>query len=180
MPNSFCVESSCEDGTSYDPTAMPSVLPKSIGPGQYLSLNLQPLLDIFNAGKYLPTRYASLQLEFTLANPNEAVHPLSGSSTHIVKQAQMRYAVVVLDSAVANSFSSLLMQGRAITIPIRTLHLQQAALPQGNTEAQISMVRALSRLAGFFITFVGPETYIDSTGATVQTAASRHALPKVS
>ena len=155
MPKWFCVESWCEDGTSYDPTAMPSVLPKSIGPRQYLSLNLQPLLGILNAGKYLPTRYASLQLELTLA-PNEAVHPHSGSSTYIVEQAQMRYAVVVLDSAVANSFSSLLMQGRAITIPIRTLYVQQAALPQGNTEAQISMVRALSRPAGFFITFVGP------------------------
>ena len=93
-----------------------------------------------------------------MANPNDAVHPHSGSPTYIVEQAQMRYAVVVLDSAVANSLSSLLMQGRAITIPIRTLHIQQAALPQGNTEAQISMKRALSRLAGFFITFVGPQT----------------------
>jgi len=44
MPNDWNIESSIEDGQVYDANSYPQVAPKVIGPGQYLSLNLTPLL----------------------------------------------------------------------------------------------------------------------------------------
>ena len=57
MPNVWSIESTNEDGQRYELNSYPQVQPKIIGPGQYLSLNLTPLLGILNAQKYLPIRY---------------------------------------------------------------------------------------------------------------------------
>ena len=83
MPNAWNVESTNEDGLRYELNTYPQVQPKIVGPGQYLSLNLTPLLGILNAQKYLPIRYmGGMQLEFTLCNASEALHPLSASRTY--------------------------------------------------------------------------------------------------
>ena len=156
MPNAWKIENTNEDGQRYELTTYPQVQPKIIGPGQYLSLNLTPLLGILKAQKYLPIRYmGGMQLEFTLCNATEALHPLSASRTYQIERAEMRMSVVRLDSALENSFSQLMLQGRALQFHIKTLHLQQQALPASNTEIRVSLVRALSRLAGLFISFCG-------------------------
>ena len=111
-----------------------------------------------------------MQLEFTLANASEACHPNSASQSYQIERAEMRMSVVRLDSALENSFSQLMLQGRALQFAIKTLHLQQQALPAANTEVQVSLVRALSRLAGLFVTFVGPQTYVDGNGALQNTS----------
>ena len=179
MPNAYNIESTIEDGQDYNAAVIPSVQPKVIGPGQYISLNMTPLLGLLNAQKYLPLRYmGGMQIEFTLANASEAVHPNSASSSYQIEQAQMRYSTVKLDSALENSFSQLLLQGRALTFPIKTLHLQQQSLPANNSEVQVSLVRALSRLAGCFITFSGPATYVDASGVTQNTPATQKHIHK--
>ena len=67
MPNAWNVEFTNEDGQKYRATTYLQVQPKIIGPGQYISLKLTPLLGILNAQKYLPIRYmGGMQLEFTL------------------------------------------------------------------------------------------------------------------
>ena len=71
-----------------------------------------------------------------------------------------------------------MLQGRALQFPFKTLHLQQQSLPAGNTEVCVSLVLALSRLAGLFITFVGPQTYIDAKGATQNTSNLQTRLHK--
>ena len=179
MPNAYNIESTNEDGQEYSAATYPQVQPKVIGPGQYLSLNLTPLLGILNAQKYLPIRYmGGMQLEFTLANAAEACHPNSASQSFQIERAEMRMSVVRLDSALENSFSQLMLQGRALQFAIKTLHLQQQALPAANTEVQVSLVRALSRLAGLFVTFVGPPTYLDGNGATQNTSTLQTHLHK--
>ena len=40
------------------------------------------------------------------------------------------------------------------------------------------MVRALSRLAGLFVTFIGPQTYVDEVGVTQTTPATLKHLHK--
>ena len=170
MPNAWNIESTNEDGQEYNAGSYPQVQPKVIGPGQYISLNLTPLLGLLNAQKYLPLRYmGGMQLEFTLANASEACHPSSASQSFQIERVEMRMSVVRLDSALENSFSQLMLQGRALQFAIKTLHLQQQALPAANTEVQVSLVRALSRLAGLFVSFVGPATYLDGSGATQNT-----------
>ena len=87
-----------------------------------------------------------MQLEFTLCNASEALHPLSASRTYQIERAEMRMSVVRLDSSLDNSFSQLMLQGRVLQFHIKTLHLQQQALPASNTEIQVSLVRALSQI----------------------------------
>ena len=52
MPSVWNVESTNEDGQEYNAGSYPQVQPKVTSPGQYLSLNLTPLLGILNAQKY--------------------------------------------------------------------------------------------------------------------------------
>ena len=86
--------------------------------------------------------------------------------------------VVRLDSALENSFSQLMLQGRALQFHTKTLHLQQQALPARNTEIQVSLVRALSRSSGLFISFVGPPVYTNAQGKQVANKAKRTHLHK--
>jgi hypothetical protein len=179
MPNAWNVETTVEDGQTYDPNVFPQVSPKVIGPGQYLSVNLTPLLGLLNMDKLLPLKYMSgMQIELTLANASEALHPNSASQTYQIEQMQMRMSTISLDSALSNSFSELLLRSRALQFHYRTLHIQQQALPAGNTEVQVSMVRALSRLAGLFINFAGPQTYSDELGNQLDTPVNQRHLHK--
>ena len=177
MPNAWNIESTAEDGQQYDAGVYPQVSPKIIGPGQYLSVNLTPLLGLLNMDKYLPLKYLGMQIELTLANASEALHPNSQSQTYQIEQLQMRASTISLDSALSNSFSELLLRGRALQFHYRTIHLQQQVVPTG-TEVQVSMVRALSRLAGLFITFTGPPTYSDEIGNQLDTPVNQRHLHK--
>lgn len=108
-----------------------------------------------------------------MTNASDAVHPNSASFSYQIEQAQMRMSTVRLDSALENSFSQLFLHGRSLAFPIKILHLQQQSVSAGNTEIQCSLVRALSRLAGLFITCSGPATYIDGSEATQNTPATQ-------
>ena len=179
MPNAWNIESTTEDGTEYNAGAYPQVQPKTVGPGQSITLALTPLLGLLQCNKMLPLKYmGGMAFEFTLANASEALHPNSASQSYQIEKAEMRMATVRLDSAISNSFDQLLLQNRAIQFHIRTIHVQQQALPASNTEVQVSLVRALSRLAGLFVTFVGPSTYVDANGQTQNTPATSKHLHK--
>ena len=58
------------------------------------------------------------------------------------------------------------------------MQCRQQALPAANSEIQVSLVRALSRLAGLFVTFVGPQFYTNAQGEQVANNASRTHLHK--
>jgi hypothetical protein len=180
MPPAWNIESCVEDGQVYEPVGFyPAVSPKIVGPGQYMSVNLTPLLGLLNMDKLLPLKYmGGMQIELTLANASEALHPNSASQTYQLEQMQFRMSTVSLDSALNNSFSQLLLQGRALQFHYRTIHLQQQALPANNTEVQVSLVRALSRLAGLFVTFTGAQFYTDNDGNQALTPAINRHLHK--
>ena len=80
---------------------------------------------------------------------------------------------VSIDSALQNSFNAALLSGKALQFYIKTIHLQQQNLPASSTECQVSMVRALSRLAGLFISFTSTTTYLAADG-TIQATDPGH------
>lgn len=127
----------------------------------------------------LPLKYlGGMQIELTLANADEALHPFSSSREYSIEQAQMRMSTVSLDSALQNSFNAALLSGKALQFYIKTIHLQQQNLPASSTECQVSMVRALSRLAGLFVSFTGPATYLGADGTIQNTDLSHTHLHK--
>lgn len=179
LSNAHNIESTSEDGTEYNLNEYPQVNPKQIGPGQFLSVQITPLLGLLSMQKLLPIRYlGGMQIEFTLADANDALHPNSASRTYQIEQAQMRMSVVRLDSALENSFAQVLLSGKSLQFHLKTVHLQQQALPAANTEVQVSMVRALSRLAGIFVSFVGPRTFVDGDGNVQNTPVALTHLHK--
>jgi len=104
--------------------------------------------------------------------------PTSVSQSYQIEQAEMRMSVIRLDSALENSFSQMLLQGRSLSLNLKTIMLQTGAIPPGSAEHQMSLVRALSRLAGVFVSFAGPQTYLDANGATQQASATQKHLHK--
>ena len=179
MSNAWNVESTTEDFTTYAQANYPQVEPKQIGPGQVASMNLTLCLGLLQMDKLLPLKFlGGMQIELTLAEPREAVMPGSPSNEFTIEQPKMQFSTVTLDSALQNSFSSALLQSRALQFHMRTIHLQQMAVAQGNTEIQLSLTRALSRLAGVFISFSGSNTYVDGLGNVQNTPANLTHLHK--
>ena len=58
-----------------------------------------------------------------------------------------------MDSALNNSFKSLLASGRSLKIAVQSVFTQAHLLPANSNSAQISMVLALSKLGLAFLSF---------------------------
>ena len=146
-----------EPGSNADPTVV-----EAIDPGEYATVLFTPsALGIVNCGKLWPIEMAPLTLEITFAPPNEAVigftasHPAGVPSTtdYIVNSLHLQCSQVIVDSALNSSFKNLLASGRSLTISIQSVFSQAHILAAGSTSAQISMVRALSKLGLLFLSF---------------------------
>ena len=133
-----------------------------IDPGEYATILFTPsALGIMSCGKLWPIEMAPLSLEITFAPPNDAVisaandHPANklSSTTYVINNLHLQCSQVIVDSALNNSFKSLLASGRSLTIAIQSIFTQAHVLPANSNSAQISMVRALSKLGLAFITF---------------------------
>ena len=165
------VEQAVEDGRLFDPENWPPVSVERIEQGEYSSVTLTPLAGLLQCGKYLPLRLMnSCILEFTLARTDDALEPVravvnnlgNNSREFELRQCQLEYSTVRLDSSLEAGFSSLMLSGRALQLNLRTVFSQQAILPAGATEFQASVVRALSRIAAVFVTFQGRDPQVNS------------------
>ena len=114
-----------------------------------------PMLGLLSCGKYFPLRYSSMVLEFAFVSPDDALAVGGASWAYSLEQCEMRFSTVRLDSALEAGFASMLMSGRALQLNLRTCMSQQVVIPQGSTEFQASVVRALSRIARIAVTFQG-------------------------
>jgi hypothetical protein len=135
-------------------TAQPEITQEEITAGNYAMLNFAPLLGVMACGKYLPIRLSGgMQLELTLADGADAISVGGTNTTYELQQMSLRCAISKLDSALESSFSSLMMQNKALTLKINTFHTQSQALPAASAEVNVSMVRAFSRLNALFVSF---------------------------
>ena len=150
-----CVESGMQIA---DPSAVSSpATAQLIGPNKSCSFSLQPLLGILNCGKMLPLRLSGgCRLEITFADAADSV--AAGSSTsYECQEMSIRCAVSKLDSALESSYSSMLMNNRALTLRLTSFATQTAILQPGASEMSISLTRAYSRLNALFISFQGSD-----------------------
>ena len=161
----------------YDPasTASPTNV-EVIDPGEYATVLFTPsALGITNCGKLWPIEMAPLTMEITFAPPSDAViafsnnHPagVPSSTDYVVNSLHLQCSQVLVDSALSNSFKNLLASGRSLTISLQSVFTQAHILAAGSNSAQISMVRALSKLGLLFMTFstsAGIDTQHEVTG----------------
>ena len=146
MPKDWVINDAIESGLqSYAEgqvaEVQPSISNQVLAPGKSCMFNLQPLLGVLSCGKQIPLKYGGISLELTFADAASAVTPTS-STSYEIQEASIRCAVSKLDSALEASYASLLMQNRALTIKISSFSTQASILPAGNTQMDVSMVRA--------------------------------------
>lgn len=115
-----------------------------------------------------PCRLLSLEITFSAAE--DAVQ-VGSSTSYEIQQPNVRCATAKLDSALENSFSSLLMANRALTLPLVTFHTQSQFIPAGDIEINVSLVRAFNRLNAAFVSFTGSQA-ADTPPANKQTVVS--------
>lgn len=158
------IESNLGKGTPADDKNPAYV--ESIDPTDYASVLFSPsALGITNCGKLWPIEYAPLSIEITFAQPQDAViadrsqHPLNRNTSlqYVINNLHLQCSQVIVDSALSNSFKSLLASGRSLSIAIQTIFTQAHVHQANSTSAQISMVRALSKLGIVFISYTDSE-----------------------
>ena len=147
----------------YDPASAgdPTTV-EVIDPGEYATVLFTPsALGVLNCGKLWPIEMAPLSIEITFAPPGDAVigfannHPagVPSSTDYVINSLHLQCSQVLVDSALNNSFKNLLSSGRSLTISLQSVFTQAHILAAGSNSAQISMVRALSKLGLLFLTF---------------------------
>lgn len=136
-------------------------------PGQRLTMMMKPGFGlILNGGKFLPVKHAPITIEVTLANPFDAVHatlnpihigPLvelpPASQNYEIQNFKILYDSVVLDSALENSYTAMLLANKSLTISYSTWHTTYNSMIPGNQTLALSIVRACTRLKGIYVTF---------------------------
>ncbi len=136
---------------------------KIIAPGQSAKVLWTPALGLLKSNKYLPIKYAPVTLEITFANADDVVlnepalhpdqHATVSTQNYTISQLEVFCSQLMLDSSLENSYANMLLQNRSLTMAFRTTLTQVAVIPDNSTTAQISLVRALSRLDALFVTF---------------------------
>ena len=139
-----------------------------IDPGEYATVLFTPsALGIMNCNKLWPVEMAPLSLEITFATPADSVisnanmHPRNSASSadYVINNLHLQCSQVIVDSALMNSFKNLLSSGRSLSIAVQSIFTQAHIMPANSNSAQISMVRALSKLGLLFL------SYTDSASA---------------
>ncbi len=147
-----------------------------------------------HCGRLWQIEMAPLSLEITFAPPADAVvsaagdHPTNRASSKdfVVNNLHLQCSQVIVDSALNNSFKSLLASGRSLTIAIQSVCTQAHILPADSNSAQISMVQALSKLGIAFLSFTTSTTSAISHEVTgfanpsLRVGGSRSAATQVS
>ena len=142
----------------------PALLP-GISTTASQTVMFQPLCGLFQQTKYLPLRYAPLEIEleladvldpivseFVLADANDAskFNPDNTSLLWKIENCMVKVDICTLDNALENSYVSHFMGGKTINIVyntfISTLQTVVAA------ETQINVSRSLSKMKSVFVT----------------------------
>jgi hypothetical protein len=144
-------------GMSAVPTSTGAFRPKpgTIPANGSLTVMFPLAVGMLQSQKILPTRYAPLELEFSvISDVTDWLDTTTGNSTSFnISNAQILYDAVTLDEAVNASFYKLLVSGRLLTLPLMEASQTVYSIPAGSTSFQFSTVRAYSRLAQIWLTF---------------------------
>jgi hypothetical protein len=146
------------------------VMTNVIAPGESLTVAFRPLAGILSTGKLLPSRFANLQFEFTLADSAESCWATSADhggflaprdfdrDNFVLDNFYIACDVVQLDSALENSFYQVLASRKSLTMGFPTFATQFSTLT-ASQNVSVNCARALSRLKSAFITFQTDAAY---------------------
>ncbi len=113
-----------------------------------------PMSGLLSQDKYLPIRYAPLQLELEVVSSgadvvNKAVATNQSESFQLT-DVQLKADLVTLDNSLDNEYSQHLLSGKSLPIHFSTFTTASQIISQLNSTVNVS--RALTRLKAVFVT----------------------------
>ena len=125
----------------------------TIDNGKTRTIGFTPMSGLFSQGKYLPIRYAPIQIELELVSNGADVVNASGansSTSFKLENVQLKADLVTLDNSLDNEYSQHLLSGTTLPIHFSTFTCASQVITSLNTTVNVS--RALTRLKGVFVT----------------------------
>ena len=116
-----------------------------------------PFLGLFRQEKFLPVRYAPIQLEFEVVNAaTDAVYPATNSSgqttfseAFVIQDVQLKCDLVDLDNTLDNEYTQYLMTGKSL--PIHYTAITHSSQIFTNMKNDVHVSRSLTRLKSVFV-----------------------------
>ena len=117
-----------------------------------------PLSGILNQDKYLPIRYAPIQIELeVVSNAADAVNTSGSTSTNWnISDVQLQCDVISLDNHLDNEYAQHLLSGKALPINFSSYTTISQAVSGPDVTLNIS--RAVTRLKAVFVTMFSTAT----------------------
>jgi len=114
-----------------------------------------PFIGLFRQEKFIPVRYAPIQLEFEVVNnATEAVYgtvgSANGSDLFVIQDVQLKCDLVDLDNTLDNEYTQYLMSGKSL--PIHYTAITHASQIFSNIKTDVHVSRSLTRLKSVFVT----------------------------
>ena len=111
-----------------------------------------PMSGLLSQDKYLPIRYAPIQIELELVSNGADVVNASGgnlSTSFKLENVQLKADLVTLDNSLDNEYSQHLLSGKTLPIHFSTFTCASQVITSLNTTVNVS--RALTRLKSIFV-----------------------------
>ena len=126
--------------------------------GQKRTVSMKLLSGLLGQSKYLPIRYAPLEVELELVGNADDCQ--RGATSWLLSDVQLKCDVCHLDNALENSYAKHLEEGKALPINYGTFISQNQVVNGGVgtvafSNISINISRAVSRLKSLFITLDG-------------------------
>lgn len=133
--------------------------------GERLTVLEKPALGLLMAKKHLPVRWCTMELEWYLAAPDQAVvrpgpiaEPTGGfrhTDEYEISNVKVLCDLIHLDNSLENAFAELMLKDRALTFSMPIYVTQHTAVT--GDRAYFSLQRGFTRLNGLFINFCAPD-----------------------
>ena len=111
-----------------------------------------PMSGLFSQGKYLPIRYAPIQIELELVSSGTDALVATGGALgdkFQITDVQLKADLVTLDNSLDNEYSQHLLSGKTLPIHFSTYTCASQVITSLNTTVNVS--RALTRLKSIFV-----------------------------
>ena len=123
-----------------------------IDAGKTRTIGFTPMSGLFSQGKYLPIRYASIQIELELVSSGADALIATGAfpgNNFRLTDVQLKADLVSLDNSLDNEYSQHLLSGKTLPIHFSTFTCASQVITSLNTTVNVS--RALTRLKSIFV-----------------------------
>ena len=132
--------------------------------GESQTVAFTPFAGIFRQEKFLPPRYAPIQIELeVVGNGEDAVQGASSSlgrsKDFTISDVQCKCDLVDLDNSLDNEYTAYLMSGKSLPIYYTAITHASQVIPNGPLNHNMNVSRAFIRLKAMFVSLFSEQNH---------------------